>query len=94
MTNVNGPDTHVLKIVDVDGEAVVVLPDAVCARLGVTGTDDLLELVEETDGFTIRSATPPPVDQIGVAREVMERRRYALGELAKGESEDDDGSPT
>jgi bifunctional DNA-binding transcriptional regulator/antitoxin component of YhaV-PrlF toxin-antitoxin module len=73
---------HVADIINVDGEAVVVLPPAVSARLGV-GLGDVLELVEDGDRLLLRRKASARPDQIAVMHDVMTRRRKALAELAK-----------
>ena len=76
------PVTHAITIADVEGEAFVPLTPAMLARLGV-GLGDQLEIVEDGDRMLLRRKAQSRPEQMVIMREVMERRRKALAELAK-----------
>ena len=71
-----------LKIRTVGNSLGVVLPRDVLARLRV-GEGDTLHVVETEDGIRLVRHDPEFERQMGVAREVMRRRRAVLRELAK-----------
>lgn len=69
-------------IVEFDGEPGVVLPLDALEKLGLK-LGDVVDLVEQAGGLTIRRHAPTHEEQMQVAREVMARHRDALRELAK-----------
>ena len=69
-------------IVEVDGKSGVVLPPELLESLGMK-LGDLVDVVEQGGGLTIRRHQPTYEEQMAVAREVMARHRDALRELAK-----------
>lgn len=71
-----------LKLIPIGNSTGLILPKDVLARLGV-GQGDSVTFVETTDGLELRPHDPEFERQMEVAREVMQRRRKALRELAK-----------
>lgn len=71
-----------LKLIPIGNSTGVILPKEVLARLRV-GQGDALSLVETAEGVELRPHDPGFEEQMAVAREVMQRRRKALRELAK-----------
>jgi putative addiction module antidote len=77
--------TKPLKIIKVGNSAGVILPKDVLARLRV-GQGDKVDLVDNgEDGLELRRHDEDSEfsNQMAAAREVMERRKRALRELAK-----------
>jgi putative addiction module antidote len=71
-----------LKLIPIGNSTGLILPKDVLARLRV-GQGDSLSVVDTQDGVELRAHDPEFEDQMRVAREVMQRRRKALRELAK-----------
>jgi putative addiction module antidote len=71
-----------LKLIPIGNSTGVILPKEVLARLRV-GQGDTLSVVETSEGVELRAHDPSFEEQMAVAREVMQRRRKALRELAK-----------
>lgn len=74
--------TKALKLIAIGNSTGLVLPKEVLARLQVAQGDSL-SLTETEDGLQISRHDPEFDQALAVAREVMERRRKALRELAK-----------
>ncbi len=70
-----------LKITKIGNSAGVILPREVLTRLQVV-PGDTISLIESSDGFELRQRPDDFAEQMNVAREVMERRKRALRELA------------
>jgi putative addiction module antidote len=71
-----------LKLAKVGNSVGAVIPKEVLQRLKV-GQGDTLYLTETPDGYQMTPYDPEFEEQMGVAREIMKRRRNALRELAK-----------
>jgi len=71
-----------LKLVKIGNSTGVVLPKELLARMGVEA-GDTVTLSEDGEGFVIKPSDDTFEAQMAVAREVMERRKRALRELAK-----------
>lgn len=71
-----------LKITKIGNSAGVVLPKELLAHLGAQ-VGETLSVVTTPRGIELSSAEPDFEAQMAVAREVMERRKRALRELAK-----------
>lgn len=71
-----------LKLIPIGNSTGVILPKDVLARLRV-GQGDVLSLVETESGVELRAHDPEFEAQMRVARDVMQRRRRALRELAR-----------
>ena len=70
------------KLIPIGNSTGVILPKDILARLGVSQGDSVM-IVETPDGVELRPHDPEFELQMEVAREVMQRRRKALRELAK-----------
>lgn len=77
--------TFRLAVVDIGGSPGLILPDGVLAKLGVSKAGEVIDIIEDADGFAICRHTPNTSAQMDVARGVMSSRREALADLAKGE---------
>lgn len=73
---------HSLKLVKIGNSTGFVVPKELLARLGVQAGDTLNATVEG-DSLLIKPSDAAFETQMAAAREVMERRRRALRELAK-----------
>jgi putative addiction module antidote len=71
-----------LKLVKIGNSTGVVLPKELLARLGVQA-GDTLNASSDGDGILIKPSDDAFETQMAAAREVMERRKRALRELAK-----------
>lgn len=71
-----------LKVKAIGDTLAVVLPDDMKVRLALTD-GSTLHLTETPDGYRITPHDPSEEDQMDVARDVMQRYRNALRELAK-----------
>ena len=71
-----------LKIVKIGNSAGLVLPKELMGRLGVSIGDTLTASIDES-GVTIKRSDDDFETQMAAARDVMERRKRALRELAK-----------
>lgn len=71
-----------LKVIKVGNSLGVILPKELLAKLGAE-LGDSLAWVANQDGFAVRRSDTAFAEQMAVAREVMQRRRDALRELAK-----------
>ncbi len=71
-----------LKITKVGNSAAVILPKELLARLGAA-QGDMLSVRDTERGIELAPYDADFEAQIGVAREVMARRKRALRELAK-----------
>ncbi|WP_093567602.1 AbrB/MazE/SpoVT family DNA-binding domain-containing protein [Methylobacterium sp. 174MFSha1.1] len=71
-----------LKVKAIGDTLAVVLPDDVRTRLALTD-GSTLHLTETPDGYQITPQDPSEELQMEVARDVMQRYRNALRELAK-----------
>ena len=71
-----------LKLIPIGNSTGVILPKEQLARMGV-GQGDSLGFVETPEGLELRVQDPEFDRQMEAAREVMQRRRKALRELAK-----------
>lgn len=71
-----------LKLIPIGNSTGVILPKDVLAHLGVVQGDGL-QVVKTSEGVELRTQDPEFERQLAVAREVMQRRRKALRELAK-----------
>lgn len=71
-----------LKITRIGNSAGVVLPKEVLAHLNAQ-VGESLSVVTTPKGIELTAAEPDFEAQMAVAREVMARRKRALGELAK-----------
>jgi putative addiction module antidote len=71
-----------LKVTTIGSSAGVVLPKEVLARLKLEKGDTVF-LTEAADGYRLTPYDPEFERQMGLARQVMRRRRNALRELAK-----------
>ncbi|KMO15970.1 AbrB/MazE/SpoVT family DNA-binding domain-containing protein [Methylobacterium platani] len=71
-----------LKVKAIGDTLAVVLPDDVLARLALT-EGSTLHLTETPDGYRITPQDPSGTSQMDAARDVMQRYRNALRELAK-----------
>jgi putative addiction module antidote len=72
----------VLKITRIGNSAGVILPKELLARLN-TQVGDVLSVVATPRGIELGAAEPDFDAQMAAAREVMQRRKRALRELAK-----------
>jgi putative addiction module antidote len=71
-----------LKLIPIGNSTGVILPKDMLAHLGVAQGDSL-QVVESPEGVYLRAQDPEFERQLTMAREVMQRRRKALRELAK-----------
>jgi putative addiction module antidote len=71
-----------LKITKIGNSAGVILPKEVLAHLNV-GVGETLSVVTTPRGIELSAAEPDFDAQMAAAREVMQRRKRALRELAK-----------
>lgn len=74
---------HELKIIKIGNSLGVILPKQVLAKLGVAAGDTAISVIDTPDGLELRAKDDGFTAQMAAAREVMERRRKALRELAK-----------
>jgi len=74
--------TKPLKLIAIGNSTGVILPKEILARLRVSQGDSVT-VVDTPDGIELRPAEADFDQQMAVAREVMERRRRALRELAR-----------
>jgi putative addiction module antidote len=72
-----------LKVTTVGSSVGVVLPKEVLARLKVSKGDSLFLTEAPEGGFRITPYDPEFEEDMGLAREVMRKRRNLLRELAK-----------
>ena len=72
----------VLKVTKVGNSAGVILPKELLARLN-TQVGGMLAVVTTPRGIELSAAEPDFDAQMAAAREVMQRRKRALRELAK-----------
>ncbi len=70
------------KLVSIGNSTGIILPKELLDRLGLK-QGDKLSVTETPDGISLRISEEEFEAQMKVAREVMERRRSALRELAK-----------
>lgn len=73
-----------LKITRIGNSAGIILPREMLAHLGA-GVGETLSVVTTPGGIELRADEPDFAAQMAAAREVMERRKRALRELAKQE---------
>ncbi|MEA3014892.1 MAG: hypothetical protein QOD42_3437 [Sphingomonadales bacterium] len=71
-----------LKLIPIGNSTGLILPKDMLAHLGAVQGDSL-QAVETPEGVELRPQDPEFDRQLAVAREVMQRRRKALRELAK-----------
>ena len=71
-----------LKLTSIGNSVGVILPKDLLAKLGV-GKGDSLFAVETDNGIRLTTTDPDFETQMGVAREIMKKRRAVLRELAK-----------
>lgn len=71
-----------LKITRIGNSAGIILPREMLAHLGA-GVGETLSVVTTPGGIELRADEPDFAAQMAAAREVMERRKRALRELAK-----------
>ena len=71
-----------LRITTVGNSAGVILPKELLARLRLEKGDELY-VVETPDGFRLSAYDPTLAAQMGVAEQVMRRRRNLLHKLAQ-----------
>ena len=71
-----------LKLTAIGDSVGVVLPKEALARLKVS-KGDTLYITETPDGYRLTPHDPAFEAQLAAAREIMKKRRAALGELAK-----------
>lgn len=71
-----------LKVTQIGNSLGVVLPKEALARLKVGKGDDLF-LTEAPDGYRVTPLDDEALRQLEAAREIMNRRRAVLRELAK-----------
>jgi putative addiction module antidote len=71
-----------LKLTSIGNSVGVILPKELLAKLGV-GKGDTLFAVETDQGIRLTTTDPEFQTQMGVAREIMKKRRAVLRELAK-----------
>jgi putative addiction module antidote len=71
-----------LKLTSIGNSVGVILPKELLAKLGV-GKGDSLFVVETDNGIRLTTTDPDFEIQMGIAREVMKKRRAVLRELAK-----------
>ncbi|AWN49916.1 AbrB/MazE/SpoVT family DNA-binding domain-containing protein [Methylobacterium terrae] len=71
-----------LKVKAIGDTLAVMLPDDVRDRLALAD-GSTLHLTETPDGYRMTSRDPSAPSQMDVARDVMQRYRNALRELAK-----------
>jgi putative addiction module antidote len=71
-----------LKLIPIGNSTGLILPKDALARLGLS-QGDAVSLSVTDEGLVLRPHDPEFERQMEVAREVMERRRKALRELAK-----------
>jgi len=71
-----------LKVTQIGNSLGVVLPKEALARLKVNKGDDLF-LTEAPDGYRVTPLDEEAARQLEAAREIMNRRRAVLRELAK-----------
>jgi putative addiction module antidote len=71
-----------LKLIAIGNSTGVIFPKELLARLRIS-QGDTLYVSEGPDGVELRVSDPDFEEQMAVAREVMNRRRKALRELAK-----------
>ena len=74
--------TKPLKLIAVGNSTGVILPREMLSRLGVQ-QGDVVSVVATDQGIELRPFDPDFEEQMAVARDVMQRRRKALRELAK-----------
>ncbi len=73
---------NAITIKKIGNSAGVILPKDLLAELGV-GIGDALSVVKTPRGIELAAEQPDFEAQMAVAREVMNRRKQALRELAK-----------
>ena len=73
---------NALKVKKIGNSAGVILPKDVLSHLQA-GIGDTLSIVRTARGIEISAAEPDFEAQMAAARDVMQRRRRALRELAK-----------
>jgi putative addiction module antidote len=71
-----------LKLTSIGNSVGVILPKELLAKLGV-GKGDSLFVVETDNGIRLTTTDPDFEIQMGIAREIMKKRRAVLRELAK-----------
>lgn len=71
-----------LKVKAIGETLAVILPDDVRSRLSLKD-GSTLHLTETPDGYQITPQDPSTPNQMDIARDVMQRYRNALRELAK-----------
>lgn len=71
-----------LKLTSIGNSLGVILPKELLAKLGVSKGDTLFA-VETDNGIRLTTTDPDFETQMGVAREIMKKRRAVLRELAK-----------
>ena len=71
-----------LKVTQIGKSVGVILPKEMLARLKV-GKGDSLFVTEVPDGVTLRAYDEEFAEAMGLAREIMRKRRNVLRELAK-----------
>ena len=71
-----------LKLIQIGNSVGVILPKEVLARLKV-GKGDSLFLTEAANGAMLSTYSPEFEAQMDIARDIMQKRRAVLHELAK-----------
>lgn len=71
-----------LKVTQIGNSVGVILPKEVLARLKV-GKGDSLFVTDLPDGVALRAYDDEFAEAMGLAREIMRKRRNVLRELAK-----------
>lgn len=72
-----------LKIIKVGNSAGMILPKEILAKLRVSLGDDLYLTETANGGYELKGEDPEFELQMQVARDVMQKRKRALRELAK-----------
>ncbi len=73
---------HALKLTQIGNSVGLILPEEVLERLNL-GSGDTVFLIDAPSSVTITPHDPNRVDQLDLAREIMQKRRVVLRELAK-----------
>lgn len=73
---------HTLKLIPVDNEMGVILPEEVLARLKL-GNGALLYMSDTPDGIALTPCTPGFAEELALGRAFMRDYRDTFGALAK-----------
>ncbi|MBK6743919.1 MAG: AbrB/MazE/SpoVT family DNA-binding domain-containing protein [Hydrogenophilales bacterium] len=73
---------YTLKLTQIGNSVGVILPKEVLANMKLEKGQSVY-LTEAPDGFRVTPFDPEFSEQMGLAEEIMQRRRHVLRELAK-----------